>query len=226
MPGVILSRDAFDRTRTAVRWVETVNRSRPRASRRRSVPVTAAVVEGFLDGALAASTGNGTTEATATLSLFGGSGANWGDTGRNVTVTNRSDSLSGASGAFVIAIKVSGEWRPIWIDCDSTNEVQTITITGSPTGGTFPLTYQGQTATIDFDYTAAEVQTDLEALSSIGSGNVSCSGGPLPGTAVAVEFQGDLANTNVNKLLTNSASLTGGTSPEVNVEVDTEGCCG
>jgi hypothetical protein len=185
------------------------------------------VVEGFLDGALAASTGNGTTETTATLSLFGGSGADWADTGRNVTVTNRSDSLTGASGAFVIAIRVSGEWRPIWIDCASANEIQTVTITGTPTGGTFTLSYQGQTTSgIAYNAAAATVQTALEGLSSIGSGNVACTGGALPGTAVDVEFQGDLANTNVDVMLSDGSSLTGGTSPAVAVTVDTEGCCG
>lgn len=81
----------------------------------------------------------------------------------------------------------------------STNEVQTITITGgTPTSGTFRLTYDGQqTAVIDFDATAAEVQSALEALSNIAPGDVACSGGPLPGAGIAVEFRGNLRQTNV-----------------------------
>src|SRR3954465_8763162 len=51
-----------------------------------------------------------------------------------------------------------------------TNEVQTITVTGTPTGGTFTLTYSTQTtAAIAYNATAAAVQTALEALSNIAS---------------------------------------------------------
>lgn len=183
---------------------------------------------GLLDEPLAAPASITATPETASVSryILNRSTGRLEDSGETDEITNFDPSLEGGTGAIVWYTPWSGLYVPDWVGCIDVNEVQTITITGSPTGGTFPLTYQGQTATIDYDFTAAEVQTALETLSSIGSGNVSCTGGPLPGTAVDVEFTGDLAATNVDKLLTDSDSLTGGTSPEVNVDVDTEGCCG
>lgn len=89
---------------------------------------------------------------------------------------------------------------------------QTLSISGTPTGGTFTLTYKGQTtAAIAFGATASAVQTALVALSTIGAGNVTCSGGPLPGSAVTISFTGALANDTT--LLTHTDSFTGGTSP-------------
>jgi hypothetical protein len=103
------------------------------------------------------------------------------------------------------------------------NEVQTVTITGAPTGGSFTLTYSGQTTgAIAFDATAAAVAAALEGLSNIGAGDVTTAGGPFPGTAVTVEFTGALAGVNVAQM-TATSSLTGGTSPAVTVSTVTEG---
>lgn len=104
------------------------------------------------------------------------------------------------------------------------NEVQQVAITGSPTGGSFTLTFDGQTtAGIVYNAAAAAVQSALAALSNIGSGNVSCSGGALPGTPVAVTFIGSLAGIDVPQMTASAASLTGGTSPAVNVTTTTPG---
>lgn len=95
----------------------------------------------------------------------------------------------------------------------SSNEVQRITITGTPTGGTFTITYSGQTtANIAYNAAASAVQTALEGLSNISVGDVKCTGGPFPSSPVDVEFRGDLANTDV-ALMTTTDSLTGGSSP-------------
>lgn len=97
------------------------------------------------------------------------------------------------------------------------NEVQTVTVTGSPTGGTFTLTYDTQTTSaLPYNATPAAVQTALEALTNIGAGNVTVSGGPLPGTAITVTFKGELANTDVAQM-TATSSLTGGSTPAVSV---------
>lgn len=71
------------------------------------------------------------------------------------------------------------------------NERQSLTVTGGvPTAGTFTLTFGGQdTAALPFDATAAAVQAALEALGTIGAGNVAVTGGPFPGAAMTVEFQ-------------------------------------
>ena len=73
--------------------------------------------EGILDGALAVSTGSGQTESTATMSIWTGEGADWADSGDNLTVTNRSDDTSASSGVYISVYRINGEWRPIWVDC-------------------------------------------------------------------------------------------------------------
>ena len=104
-----------------------------------------------------------------------------------------------------------------------TNEVQHIAITGSPTGGTFTITWGGQTtAPIAYNATAAAVESALEALSNIDLGDVKVSGGPLPGTAVDVTFMGRYAATNVASMTT-ADSLTGGSTPASAVTTPTAG---
>ncbi len=103
------------------------------------------------------------------------------------------------------------------------SDVQTITITGSPAGGTFTLGFNGATTgPIAYNATASAVQTALQALSTIGTGNVTCTGGPLPGTGVVCTFAGTLANQAQN-LLTHTDSLTGGTTPAVAIAHTTPG---
>lgn len=104
-----------------------------------------------------------------------------------------------------------------------TNEVQTITTTGTPTGGTFTLTFRGMTTSaLDFDSTAGEIQTALRALGTIGSTGVTCAGGPLP-TGVTATFAADLAATDVPLLTADYSGLTGGTSPTVAIAETTPG---
>lgn len=121
---------------------------------------------------------------------------------------------------------ITGENLMEWLD-DAlgglTNEVQTITITGSPTGGTYTLTYSGQTTSaIAYNATASTVQAALRALSNIGANDVTCTGGPHPGTAIVATFGGDLAGADVAEM-TATSSLTGGTTPAVTVTTTTPG---
>lgn len=103
-----------------------------------------------------------------------------------------------------------------------TNEVQTVTITGGPTGGTFTLTYSGQTTTgIAYNAAASAVQTALRALSNIGDSDVTVTGSA--GGPYTVTFTGDLATTDVAALTASGASLTGGTSPGVTIATATPG---
>src|SRR5579859_718923 len=98
------------------------------------------------------------------------------------------------------------------------DEVQTVTITGNPTGGTFTLTFGGQTTSaLNWNATAAQMQTALQALSSIGSGNALVTGGPGPGTAFTVEFTGSLGFAGQALITRNNDSLTGGSSPDVSI---------
>ena len=102
------------------------------------------------------------------------------------------------------------------------SEVQTVTITGTPTGGTFTLTLEGSTtAGIAYNATAAAVQAALEALPGVDPGTLTVTGGPGPGAAFTVTFNaggGDVA-----ALTASGASLTGGTSPGVTIATPTPG---
>lgn len=106
----------------------------------------------------------------------------------------------------------------------ATSEVQTITITGAPTGGTFTLSFKGYTTTpIAFNATAAVVDTALEALASIGTGGVTVTGGPGPATPYVVTFAGQLAGQSLPLITANSAGFTGGTTPTTAVTRTTPG---
>jgi len=99
----------------------------------------------------------------------------------------------------------------------STDAVQDIALTGNPTGGTFTLTFGGQTTGgIAYNATAATVQTALQALSSIGSGNVAVTAAPS-GAGWEVRFTGTLANSYQSVITGTGSSLTGGTSQVVAV---------
>jgi hypothetical protein len=107
------------------------------------------------------------------------------------------------------------------------DEVQTVTITGTPTGGTFTLTFSGQTtAAIAYNATAATVEAALAALNNIRDEDITVTGGPGPGTAYTVTFDGgwggafDGANV---AAMTATGSFTGGSTPAVAVTTATGG---
>lgn len=95
------------------------------------------------------------------------------------------------------------------------NEVQTVKINNAPTGGTFTLTFNAQTTSAQaFNESAANLQADLEALSTIGAGNISVArsgSGTLASPYIyTCTFQGTLAATDVAQMTGSAASLTGG----------------
>jgi len=103
---------------------------------------------------------------------------------------------------------------------EATAEVQTVTITGTPTGGTFTLTFDGDTTEpIAFDAAFATVKAALESLASIEDGDVTVSGSA--GGPYTVTFA--LAVGNVPQMTASGAGLTGGTSPDVTVATGTPG---
>lgn len=85
------------------------------------------------------------------------------------------------------------------------NEIQLIEFDPTdPQGGTFTLTFSGQTtADMPYNTNAAFVQEVLEALSNIGAGQVSVSGSV--GSGFTVEFIGTLANTDVAQMTATSS---------------------
>lgn len=90
-----------------------------------------------------------------------------------------------------------------------TNEVQSITV--DATGGTFTVTYSGQTtAALNWNITAAALQTALAGLSSVGAGHVVVTGGPGATAPLVCTFQGALGSTDLGAMTTGAGSLTGG----------------
>lgn len=88
------------------------------------------------------------------------------------------------------------------------NAVQTVLLSGA-TGGTFTLTFSGATTSaLPYDATALQVQTALQALSSIGSGNVSVAGGA---PSFAVTFVSGMATTPLPPMTADGTALVGGT---------------
>lgn len=96
-----------------------------------------------------------------------------------------------------------------------TAEVQTLTISGSPTGGTFTVTLDGKTtAPIAYNATAAAVQSAINKLNGV---NVTVS---LSGAVYTVTFREPVGNANQ---FTATSSLTGGSSPAVTPATVTTG---
>jgi len=112
---------------------------------------------------------------------------------------------------------------------DGVNEVQNLEIGGTPTGGTFTLTYDGfTTAAITWSATNAtlisNIQTALRALVSIGSSEVTVADVDLSSGIgnVSITFGGNLAKLAVPAIAVGTNSLTG-TSPTVTMTTTTAG---
>jgi hypothetical protein len=130
--------------------------------------------------------------------------------------------------SLVVTIPIcpnGGFGESLTVTCNTAaNEVQTLTITGTPTGGTFTLTFQGQTtAPIAYNASAATVASALVALSNVNTGEVTGGGGALPGAAVTLTFSGRYAGGDVSLVMANGALLTGGTDVTATVAVTTQG---
>lgn len=101
------------------------------------------------------------------------------------------------------------------------NEVETLTVTGGPTGGTFTITFSGQTtAAIAYNATAAAVQTALEGLSNVNPGDITVTGNA--GGPWTLTFGGQYLGEDVTQVTT-TESFTGGTSPDITIATTTAG---
>ncbi len=93
-----------------------------------------------------------------------------------------------------------------------TNEVQTITKSGTVSSGTFTITFQGQTtAALAYDITSANMITALNLLSNLRSGDIATITG-TPGTNWIITFGQDYAGVDVPLISVNSSLLVGGGS--------------
>jgi hypothetical protein len=118
-----------------------------------------------------------------------------------------------------------------------TNEAQTLTMTGTPTGGTFTLTYTNPAGTTmttaPIAYNATGPGHVFAALSALGilktegsDVKIGVSGGPFPGTPIVVTFQGSMGARNQVQMTADSTGLTGGSTPTVTPTTTTPGVSG
>ena len=103
-----------------------------------------------------------------------------------------------------------------------TNERQTVR-TLNATGGTFTLTFDGQTtAPIPFNATAAQTQAALEGLGNIEPSDVVVTGNPLNTANQTVRFGGQYTQVNLAQMTSDASGLTG-TNPTAPVNTTREG---
>lgn len=122
------------------------------------------------------------------------------------------------AGTFVTPVAATGKYGPYG---GTTNEVQTATVTGDPTGGTFTLTFGGETtAALDFDASAQEVEDALVALPNVDEGDVEVT---KASNVYTITFGGEYGTENVPALTADGSGLTGGTTPGVTIATPTAG---
>jgi hypothetical protein len=127
-------------------------------------------------------------------------------------------------------IESSFEYRNAGAPSDGTSEVQTLTIGGAPTGGTFKLAFDGETtAAITWSATnntlRDRVDAALEALPNIGAGGVTVAVGTMTsgvGT-LTITFGGNLAKLVVPLITVANNSLVDATPPTIAVVETTPG---
>jgi hypothetical protein len=109
---------------------------------------------------------------------------------------------------------------------NGTNEIQTITPGGTISGGTWTITWGGETTgAMAYNATASEVQAYLERFASVRPGDIVVAGGPVSSGAMTLTFQGQYAATNPAQVTVSAASLTG-SSPTLTPTTTTAGVVG
>lgn len=107
------------------------------------------------------------------------------------------------------------------------NDVQTMTTTGTPTGGknvvtvVDPISGLSTTFDVPFDATNTIAQTNIRA--ALGNSDVAVTGGAQPGTALVFTFSGRYASLPVLLMTVNASGLTGGTTPAASFAHTTQG---
>lgn len=135
-------------------------------------------------------------------------------TSPNLTHSVRFVGQGGDVGLLTAVNRMSG--------ASAVNEQQRIALSNTD-GGTFTVSFGGSTTgPIAYDATSSEVDAALEALGNIASGDLTCAGGPLPGSPVTVTFGGTLAGTNQPAMTIDDSGLTR-TAPSIAVSESTAG---
>lgn len=108
------------------------------------------------------------------------------------------------------------------ISIAAVNELQTVVPDTTPTSGGFDWTFEGQTASILFNDNNAAILAKLEALTSIGAGNVAVSG-VVDATGLGITFQGTLGGLPQNLATIANNTLDDGAPVAITNTVQAEG---
>lgn len=110
-------------------------------------------------------------------------------------------------------------------DVTRDNEVFTLSEIGAPTGGTFTLVFDDQTTgNINYNDSAANVVTALNALSNVDAGDFTGGGGALNAADVTLTAGGVYLNAGpLPQLKLGTNALTGGTNPTILIRTSTKG---
>ncbi len=110
--------------------------------------------------------------------------------------------------AITNQVEIDGYSQRVLTAQPAADEIQTVSLSGLPTGGTFTLSFDGQTtAPIPYNATADQVAAALEALPDIGQGNLADTLGPVNTGLVSLTFQGALGATNVDQITGDGSGL-------------------
>lgn len=146
--------------------------------------------------------------------------AMFGDGGAESTSPTAGQTVLWAVGSVVVRRGQMYVSDPYMIATGGTDEVQTVSITGTPTGGNFTLTFNGQTTgNIAHNANAAAVQAALVALSNVDTGEIVVTG---TNPNFTLTFHGQYDSQPVSQV-TATAALTGGTTPGVTTATTTQG---
>jgi len=146
------------------------------------------------------STRDGASSSRVTLTLFGVVGTLI-EAGKIISVDGNDTAKFATSANATIAAGI--------------NETQVIALPTLPEAATFTLAFLGSiTAALNYNDTAVTVELALEALLTIGAGNVSVSGDVQSGS-LAVTFLNDLGSTPQSLITVNSNTLTSAEQTQV-----------
>lgn len=107
---------------------------------------------------------------------------------------------------------------------NGTSEVQTLTKSGTLSGGTFKLSFRGEvTGALNYNASAANIVAALEALPSIGTGGVTATGGTINSNPVVVTFAGNLGKRAITELIALAYNSLTGSSPSIGIAETTAG---